>query len=83
VTEKRANARIRFLVLAFVAVFAVARPGRGVQVVEDRYERSTRQHRETIEIPPAGDDLRPDWRAARDRRAATTVYADPRNVSRR
>ena len=53
-SEKASNARIRFLVLAFVAVFAVAL-GRAayVQVVQgDRYERlASRQHRETIEIP--------------------------------
>jgi cell division protein FtsI/penicillin-binding protein 2 len=84
VTEKRANARIRFLVLSFVAVFAVAL-GRAayVQVVEgSRYERmATRQHRETIEIPAGrGTIYDRTGEPLAIGEQATTVYADPRNV---
>ena len=83
-TEKRANARIRILVLAFVGVFAIAL-GRAayVQVVEgSRYERlATRQHRETIEIPAGrGTIYDRTGEPLAIGEQATTVYADPRNV---
>lgn len=83
-TEKRANARIRFLVLGFVAVFAVAL-GRAayVQVVEgSRYEQlASRQHRETIEIPAGrGTIYDRTGEPLAIGEQATTVYADPRNV---
>ena len=83
-TEKRANARIRFLVLGFVAVFAVAL-GRAayVQVVEGgRYEQlASRQHRETIEIPAGrGTIYDRTGEPLAIGEQATTVYADPRNV---
>ena len=83
-TERGANARIRFLVIAFVAVFAVAL-GRAanVQVVEgSRYERmATRQHRETIEIPAGrGTIYDRTGEPLAIGEQATTVYADPRNV---
>ena len=83
-TERGANARIRFLVVVFVAVFAVAL-GRAayVQVVEgSRYERmATRQHRETIEIPAGrGTIYDRTGEPLAIGEQATTVYADPRNV---
>ena len=83
-SDRAANGRIRFLVVAFVALFAVTL-GRAawVQIVEGgRYERlATRQHRETIEIPAARGtiyDRRGEPLAIGEQ--ATTVYADPRNV---
>ena len=84
-TEKRANARIRFLLLAFAAVFAVSL-GRAayVQVVEGgRYERmASRQHRETIEIPAGrGTIYDRTGEPLAIGEQATTVYADPRNVT--
>jgi cell division protein FtsI/penicillin-binding protein 2 len=84
VSEKTANARIRFLVLGFVVVFAVAL-GRAayVQVVEgSRYESmASRQHRETIEIPAArGTIYDRTGEPLAIGEQATTVYADPRNV---
>jgi len=84
VSEKASNARIRFLVLAFAAVFAVAL-GRAayVQVVQgDRYEQlASRQHRETIEIPAArGTIYDRTGEPLAIGEQATTVYADPRNV---
>jgi cell division protein FtsI (penicillin-binding protein 3) len=84
VSEKTANARIRFLVLGFVVVFGVALARAAyVQVVEGgRYEQlASRQHRETIEIPAARGtiyDRTGEPRAIGEQ--ATTVYADPRNV---
>ena len=83
-SEKASNARIRFLVLAFAAVFAVAL-GRAayVQVVQgDRYEQlASRQHRETIEIPAArGTIYDRTGEPLAIGEQATTVYADPRNV---
>ncbi len=84
VSEKRANARIRFLVLAFALVFTVAL-GRAawVQIVEGgRYERmASRQHRETIEIPAGrGTIYDRTGEPLAIGELATTVYADPRNV---
>ena len=83
-SEKRANARIRFLVLAFALVFTVAL-GRAawVQIVEGgRYERmASRQHRETIEIPAGrGTIYDRTGEPLAIGELATTVYADPRNV---
>ncbi len=83
-SDKTVNARIRFLVLAFGAVFVVALARAAyVQVVEGgRYERmASRQHRETIEIPAGRGtiyDRMGEPLAIGEQ--ATTVYADPRNV---
>jgi cell division protein FtsI/penicillin-binding protein 2 len=84
VSDRKANARIRILILAFGSIFAVAL-GRAawVQVGEgDRYgQMASRQHRETIEIP-AGRGTIYDRTGAplAIGEQATTVYADPRNV---
>jgi len=84
VSEKTANARIRFLVLGFVVVFGVALARAAyVQVVEGgRYEKmASRQHRETIEIPAArGTIYDRTGEPLAIGEQATTVYADPRNV---
>ncbi len=83
-SEKTANARIRFLVLGFVVVFGVALARAAyVQVVEgSRYEQlASRQHRETIEIPAArGTIYDRTGEPLAIGEQATTVYADPRNV---
>ena len=83
-SEKTVNARIRFLVLAFGAVFVVALARAGwVQIVEGgRYERmASRQHRETIEIPAGrGTIYDRTGEPLAIGEQATTVYADPRNV---
>jgi cell division protein FtsI (penicillin-binding protein 3) len=84
VSDKTVNARIRFLVLAFGAVFVVALARAAyVQVVEGgRYERmASRQHRETIEIPAGrGTIYDRTGEPLAIGEQATTVYADPRNV---
>jgi cell division protein FtsI/penicillin-binding protein 2 len=84
VSEKAANARIRFLVLGFVVVFGVALARAAyVQVVErGRYEQlASRQHRETIKIPAArGTIYDRTGEPLAIGEQATTVYADPRNV---
>ena len=83
-TDKRANSRIRFLVLGFVAVFAVAL-GRAawIQVVDGPgyAAMASRQHRETIEIPAGRGTIydRTGTPLAIGEQA-TTVYADPRHV---
>ena len=83
-SDKTVNARIRFLVLAFAAVFLVALARAAyVQVVEGgRYERmASRQHRETIEIPAGrGTIYDRTGEPLAIGEQATTVYADPRNV---
>ena len=83
-SDKTANARIRFLVLGFVVVFGVALARAAyVQVIEgSRYERlASRQHRETIEIPAArGTIYDRTGEPLAIGEQATTVYADPRNV---
>jgi cell division protein FtsI (penicillin-binding protein 3) len=82
--DRKANARIRFLVVAFAAVFAVALGRAGwIQVVEGgRYERmASRQHRETIEIPAGrGTIYDRTGEPLAIGEQATTVYADPRHV---
>ena len=83
-TDRRANSRIRFLVLGFVAVFAVAL-GRAawIQVVDGPgyAAMASRQHRETIEIPAGRGTIydRTGTPLAIGEQA-TTVYADPRHV---
>ena len=83
-SERTANARIRFLVLGFVVVFGVALARAAyVQVVEgSRYEgMASRQHRETIEIPAArGTIYDRTGEPLAIGEQATTVYADPRTV---
>ncbi len=83
-SDKTVNARIRFLVLAFGAVFVVALARAAyVQVVEGgRYEQlASRQHRETIEIPAGrGTIYDRTGEPLAIGEQATTVYADPRNV---
>ena len=83
-SETRANSRIRILVLAFVALFAVAL-GRTawVQIVDGgRYEKmASRQHRETIQIPAArGTIYDRTGEPLAIGEQSTTVYADPRHV---
>ena len=83
-SDKRANSRIRFLVLGFVAVFAIAL-GRAawIQVVDGPgyAAMASRQHRETIEIPAGRGTIydRTGTPLAIGEQA-TTVYADPRHV---
>ena len=83
-SEKAANARIRFLVLGFVVVFGVALARAAyVQVVEGSRDEqlASRQHRETIEIPAArGTIYDRTGEPLAIGEQATTVYADPRNV---
>ena len=83
-TNTTANSRIRFLVLGFAALFAVAL-GRAawIQVVEGPgYEAmASRQHRETIEIPAGrGTIYDRTGKPLAIGEQATTVYADPRHV---
>jgi cell division protein FtsI/penicillin-binding protein 2 len=84
VNERKADARTRFLLVAFIGLFALAL-GRTayVQLVEGgRYEQmATRQHRETIEIPAArGTIYDRTGEPLAIGEQATTVYADPRHV---
>jgi cell division protein FtsI/penicillin-binding protein 2 len=85
VSDRRANRRIHFLLVVFGLMFAavVARAA-WIQVVKGRsYEAlASRQHRETIEIP-AGRGTIFDRTGAplAIGEQATTVYADPRNVT--
>ena len=82
--DRRSNTRIRLLVFAFAAVFAVAL-GRAawIQVVEgSSYEAmASKQHRQTIEIPAGrGTIYDRTGEPLAIGEQATTVYADPRNV---
>jgi cell division protein FtsI/penicillin-binding protein 2 len=83
-SDRRANTRIRFLVVGFVVVFAVAL-GRAawIQVVDGPgyAAMASRQHRETIEIPAGRGTIydRTGTPLAIGEQA-TTVYADPRHV---
>jgi cell division protein FtsI/penicillin-binding protein 2 len=85
VTERSANRRITFLLVGFGALFAVVL-GRAawIQVVKGpSYEAmASQQHRETIDIP-AGRGTIFDRTGAplAIGEQATTVYADPRNVT--
>ena len=83
-TDRRANSRIRLLVVLFAGVFAVA-VGKAawIQVIDGRaYEAmASRQHRETIEIPAGrGTIYDRTGEPLAIGEQATTVYADPRNV---
>ncbi|MET0769809.1 MAG: penicillin-binding protein 2 [Solirubrobacteraceae bacterium] len=82
--SRRSNTRIRLLVFAFAAVFAVAL-GRAawIQVVHgSSYEAmASKQHRQTIEIPAGrGTIYDRTGEPLAIGEQATTVYADPRNV---
>jgi cell division protein FtsI/penicillin-binding protein 2 len=84
VTERRANVRIRLLLLAFAALFALtfARAA-WIQVIRaPSFEAmASRQHRQTIEIPAGRGtifDRTGDPLAIGEQ--ALTVYANPQNV---
>ena len=82
--DRRANSRIRLLVLAFAAVFAIAL-GRAawVQVVDGAgyAAMASKQQRQTIEIPAGrGTIYDRTGEPLAIGEQATTVYADPRNV---
>jgi cell division protein FtsI (penicillin-binding protein 3) len=84
VTDRRANSRIRLLVLAFAGLFAVTL-GRAawIQIVHGPgYEAmASKQQRETIEIPAGrGTIYDRTGEPLAIGEQATTVYADPRNV---
>ena len=79
--ERRSNRRIRLLLGVFALVFAgtLARAVwlQGVQA-STLEQMALRQHQATTDDPGRPrHDLRPDRRAARDRRAGDHVYADP------
>ena len=83
-TDRRANSRIRLLVLAFAAVFAIAL-GRAawIQVVDGAgyAAMASKQQRQTIEIPAGrGTIYDRTGEPLAIGEQATTVYADPRNV---
>jgi cell division protein FtsI/penicillin-binding protein 2 len=84
VTDRRANSRIRLLVLAFAGVFAIAL-GRAawIQVVDGAgyAAMASKQQRQTIEIPAGrGTIYDRTGEPLAIGEQATTVYADPRNV---
>jgi cell division protein FtsI (penicillin-binding protein 3) len=84
VSERKADARTRFLLVGFIGLFVLAL-GRTayVQLVEgSRYDQmASRQHRETIEIPAArGTIYDRTGEPLAIGEQATTVYADPRHV---
>ena len=83
-TDRRANSRIRLLVLVFVGMFAVAL-GRAawIQVVDGAgyAAMASKQQRQTIEIPAGrGTIYDRTGEPLAIGEQATTVYADPRNV---
>jgi len=84
VTDRRANSRIRLLVLAFAGIFAIAL-GRAawIQVVDGAgyAAMASKQQRQTIEIPAGrGTIYDRTGEPLAIGEQATTVYADPRNV---
>jgi cell division protein FtsI/penicillin-binding protein 2 len=84
VTDRRANSRIRLLVLLFAGLFAVALARSAwIQVVEGSSyaAMASKQQRETIEIPAGrGTIYDRTGEPLAIGEQATTVYADPRNV---
>ena len=82
--EKRANSRIRLLVLAFVGLFAVALARAAwIQVVDGNAyaAMASKQQRETIEIPAGrGTIFDRTGEPLAIGELATTVYADPRHI---
>jgi cell division protein FtsI/penicillin-binding protein 2 len=85
VTERRTNSRIRLLVVGFALLFLVALgKAAWIQVIDGRAYASmaSRQHRETIEIPAGrGTIYDRTGEPLAIGEQATTVYADPRNVT--
>ena len=82
--ERRANHRIRLLLLSFGLLFLVA-IGRATYVQAAQHERfakmATTQHRETIEIPAGrGTIYDRTGEPLAIGEQATTVYANPRNI---
>jgi len=84
-TERRSNSRIRLLVVGFALVFLVALgKAAWIQVIDGRaYEAmASRQHRQKIEIPAGrGTIYDRTGEPLAIGEQATTVYADPRNVT--
>ena len=82
--QKRANSRIRLLVLAFVGLFAVALVRAAwIQVVDGNAyaAMASKQQRETIEIPAGrGTIFDRTGEPLAIGELATTVYADPRHI---
>ncbi|MEI7760052.1 MAG: penicillin-binding protein 2 [Thermoleophilia bacterium] len=83
--ERRANQRIRLLLILFGAVFVVV-IGRAayLQAVQhDRFSKmATTQHRETIEVPAGrGTIYDRTGEPLAIGEQATTVYANPRNIT--
>ena len=83
-SDRRANSRIRLLVVCFAGLFIVALgKAAWIQVIDGRsYEAmASRQHREKIEIPAGrGTIYDRTGEPLAIGEQATTVYADPRNV---
>ena len=82
--ERRANHRIRLLLLSFGLLFVVA-IGRAAYVQAAQHDRfakmATTQHRETIEIPAGrGTIYDRTGEPLAIGEQATTVYANPRNI---
>jgi cell division protein FtsI/penicillin-binding protein 2 len=85
VKGRRANHRIRLLLVGFALLFAVA-IGRAAWVQGAQHDRLSKmaitQHRETIEIPAGrGTIYDRTGEPLAIGEQATTVYADPRNVA--
>jgi cell division protein FtsI/penicillin-binding protein 2 len=84
VRERRANHRIRLLLLSFGLLFivAIARAAYVQAAQHDKYAKmATTQHRETIEIPAGrGTIYDRTGEPLAIGEQATTVYANPRNV---
>jgi len=84
VRERRANHRIRLLLLSFGLLFivAIARAAYVQAAQHDRFAKmATTQHRETIEIPAArGTIYDRTGEPLAIGEQATTVYANPRNI---
>jgi len=84
VRERRANHRIRLLLLSFGLLFivAIARATYVQAAQHDRFAKmATTQHRETIEIPAArGTIYDRTGEPLAIGEQATTVYANPRNI---
>ncbi len=83
--ERRANHRIRLLLISFGLLFAVA-VARAAYVQAAQHDRfaamATTQHRETIEIPAGrGTIYDRTGEPLAIGEQATTVYADPRNIT--
>jgi len=85
VRDRRANHRIRLLLLAFGLLFVVA-IGRAAWVQGAQHDRFSKmavtQHRETIEVPAGrGTIYDRTGEPLAIGEQATTIYADPRNIA--